>query len=118
MKHEKIEIVAFQCPGEGSLKIIDYIRSLKQSKDYKSNASHCIYSGDNDLLLLGIATHELYVTLLQEVRMTIEGVVFDLRVSLMICMISHQFCDFIWKLAKEGRFSPQYSVFGRHKASI
>lgn len=82
MKHEKIEIVAFQCPGEGSLKIIDYIRSLKQSKDYKSNASHCIYSGDNDLLLLGIATHELYVTLLQEVRMTIEGVVFDLGIKL------------------------------------
>lgn len=60
-------IMCWQVPGEGSLKIIQFIRSLKQSNDYKPNETHCIYSGDNDYLLLGIATHELYVSFIQEV---------------------------------------------------
>ncbi|XP_055313630.1 5'-3' exoribonuclease 1-like [Sitodiplosis mosellana] len=62
----EIYVSGSNVPGEGSLKITDFIRSLKQSQDYKPNETHCIYSGDNDYLLLGIATHELYISFIQE----------------------------------------------------
>lgn len=56
-----------QCAGEGSMKIVEYIGTLKQSSEYFPLAKHGIYSADNDFLLLGIATRELNVTLIQEV---------------------------------------------------
>lgn len=49
------------------MKIIEYIRTLKYSSEYFPLAKHCIYSADNDFLLLGIATRELNVTVIQEV---------------------------------------------------
>lgn len=57
-----------QCAGEGSMKIVEYIRTIKFSSEYFPLAKHCIYSADNDFLLLGIATRELNVTIIQEVR--------------------------------------------------
>lgn len=49
------------------MKIVEYIGTLKLSSEYFPLAKHCIYSADNDFLLLGIATRELNVTLIQEV---------------------------------------------------
>lgn len=57
----------FQTPGEGSHKIVDYMRHLKTSENYSKNSKHCIFSGDTDFLMLGLAVHEIYVTLLQNV---------------------------------------------------
>lgn len=50
------------------MKIVEYIRTLKFSSEYFPLAKHCIYSADNDFLLLGIATRELNVTIIQEVK--------------------------------------------------
>lgn len=49
------------------MKIVEFISTLKLSSEYFPLAKHCIYSADNDFLLLGIATRELNVTLIQEV---------------------------------------------------
>lgn len=61
----------FQSPGEGSLKIIEFIRTLKQTPGNTPNKLHCIYSGDNDYLMLGLATREPHVSFIQEVFSTI-----------------------------------------------
>lgn len=67
-----------KCPGEGSIKIIEHIRSLKTSTNYDENATHCIYSGDNDFIQLGLAVHERYISFLQEV--TVPGILLCLTI--------------------------------------
>jgi hypothetical protein len=54
-------------PGEGEHKIIDWLRSWKQSKDYNINESHCIYSIDADLVFLSLSLHLPKMLILREV---------------------------------------------------
>ncbi|CAD8062450.1 unnamed protein product [Paramecium sonneborni] len=67
-KYNNLQVIfsGSDVPGEGEHKILEFMRAIKNQKDFNPNWTHCIYSSDADLIMLGLGIHFKYISIIRE----------------------------------------------------
>ncbi|CAD8069108.1 unnamed protein product [Paramecium sonneborni] len=67
-KYNNLQVIfsGSDVPGEGEHKILEFMRAIKKQQNFNPNWTHCIYSADADLIMLGLGINLKYVSIIRE----------------------------------------------------